>query len=100
MGVYWPTMRKDVFALVNTCGCQKQGKKSCGNVLTLNYMNAIAPKWAESIVEFLSTKMFPKNMSKLQQTISTETSTRFLSSRGPTLPPGKGRELESVCPGK
>lgn len=30
-------------------------------------MNAIAPKWAKSIVEFLSTKMFPENMSKLRQ---------------------------------
>ena len=66
-GVFWPAMRKDVFTLVNACGCQKKGNKYCGNVLTLNYMNAIAPKWAESIVEFLSTKMFPKNMSKLRQ---------------------------------
>lgn len=67
MGVFWPTMRKDVFTLVNACGCQKNGSRCGGNVLTLNYTNAIAPKWAESLVEFLSTKLFPENMSKLQQ---------------------------------
>ena len=56
MGLFWPTIRKYVFTLVNACGCQKKENRSCGNVLTLSYMNAIAPKWAESIVEFVSTK--------------------------------------------
>ena len=67
MGVYWPTMKKDVYDLVRGCSCRRSASHVHLNFITLYQMTTIAPKWADTLVEFLSTNVFPEKMSKLRQ---------------------------------
>lgn len=67
MGIYCPSMRKDICAMVRVCGCQKDKGNFDSNALALYHINTITPQWAKSIVEFLTTKTFPKKIGKLWQ---------------------------------
>ena len=58
MGVYWPSMRKYAYAMVREYECAMGKNPSESNAITLFHVNAIAPKWSESIVEFLTTHTF------------------------------------------
>ena len=67
MGVYWPTMKKDAYDYVRSCSCEFGSKPVDVNFITLYQVSTIAPRWAEALVEFLSTNAFPEKMSKLRQ---------------------------------
>ena len=58
MGVYWPTMKQDVYNHVRacTCGLGKEPKES--NAITLFQITTIAQKWASTIVEYLTKSVF------------------------------------------
>ena len=80
MGVHWPTMYKDVHAFVRECTCQRDKNPIVLNAITLYNMsqvviNAIslynmspvAPKWAEAMVEYMTTNVMPEKISKFWQ---------------------------------
>ena len=67
MGVYWPTMKKDVYDFVRECSCRLGASPFELNFITLYQIPTIALKWAKALVEFLSTNVFPEKMSKLRQ---------------------------------
>lgn len=66
-GIYWRSMQKDIFAMVQACGYQKDKGNFGNNALALYHVNTIASKWVESIVEFLTTETFLEKMGKLRQ---------------------------------
>ena len=55
MGVYWPTMYKDVHEHIKECTCQWDGSPVMHNDITLYKMSPIAPKWVEAMVEYMTT---------------------------------------------
>ena len=67
MGVYWPTMRKDIHSYVQNCSCEMGLQVELYSFTTLYLVSSITPKWAEPIVKFLMTHIFPENMSKTRQ---------------------------------
>ncbi len=66
MGVYWPTMKKDVYDHVRRCKCMMGLEPKEVNNITL-YQVTVAPKWAETIVQYLKTQTFPEDMNKVRQ---------------------------------
>ena len=67
MGVYWPTMRKDVYACVRRCSCSKEKVHTSNFCFTLFQVSITTPNWAETIVKYLSTNQFLEKMNKTQQ---------------------------------
>ena len=67
MGVYWPSMRKDVYDYARGCSCEMGANPIAINAITLYQLSPIAPKWAETLIEYLTTRVIPEKMSKKQQ---------------------------------
>ena len=67
MGAYWPTMDRDVYKHIKECTCQRDGNPLMLNAITLYKMSPIVPKWAEAMVEYMTTNVMPKKMSKIWQ---------------------------------
>ena len=67
MRVFLPTMYKDVHAYVKECTCQQDKNPVMLNAITLYKMSPIAPKWAEAIVEYMTTNVMPEKMRKVWQ---------------------------------
>ena len=67
MGVYWPTMRKDVYAYVRRCSCSEEKGQTSNCSSTLFQVSVTTPNWAGTIVKYLSTNQFPERMNKTQQ---------------------------------
>ena len=61
----WPTMEKDVHEYIRECMCQKDKSTVVHNAIFLYKMSSIAPKWAKSMVEYMTTNVMPKKMSKV-----------------------------------
>ena len=66
MGVYWPTMNKDVHKYIKEFTCQREESPIVLNAFTLYKRSPIAPKWAEAMVEYMTTNVMPKKMSKVR----------------------------------
>ena len=60
-------MRKDVYDYVRRCSCEMGANPSVVNAITLYQLSPIAPKWAETLVEYLTTRVIPEKMSKKRQ---------------------------------
>ena len=58
-------MYKDVHAHIRECTCQRDKSLVMLNAITLYKMSPVAPKWAEAMVEYMTTNVMPKNMSKV-----------------------------------
>ena len=67
MGVYWPTIRKDVYDYVRRCSCSKEKGQTFKSCSTLFQVSITTPNWVETIVKYLSTNQFPERMNKTQQ---------------------------------
>ena len=67
MGVFWPSMRKDVYDYVRGCSCEMGANLVAVNAITLYQLSPIAPKWAKTLVEYLTTRVIPEKMSKKRQ---------------------------------
>ena len=67
MGVYWPMMRRDVYAYVRICSCSKKKGQTFKCCSTLFQVSITTPNWAKTIVKYLSTNQFPEKMNKMQQ---------------------------------
>ena len=67
MGFYLPTMNKDVHEYMRGCSCQMGENPIVLNCTNLYKMKPFAPKWAKAMVEYMSTKVMPKKMSKVRQ---------------------------------
>ena len=67
MGVFWPTMRQDVYSYVRACTCELGKEPTKTNAMTLFQINTIAPKWASTIVDYLTKKVYPKKMSEVSR---------------------------------
>ena len=65
MGVYWPTMRNDVYAYVRRCSCSEEKGQIYKCYSTLFQVFVTTPNWAETIVKYLSTNQFTKKMNKM-----------------------------------
>ena len=65
MGVYWPTIYKDVHEHIRECTCQQDKSPVMLNAITLYKMSPAAPKWAEAMVEYMTTNVMPEKMSKI-----------------------------------
>ena len=64
MGVYWPSLRKDVYKYGRGCSCELGANSIVVNAITLYHLSAIAPRWAKTLVKYLITRVIPKKMSK------------------------------------
>ena len=64
MGVYWPTMRKDVYTYLRRCSCSKEKGQTSNCNCTLFHVSVTTPNWAEMIVKYLSFNQFPERMNK------------------------------------
>ncbi|MCO5572921.1 hypothetical protein L7F22_037746 [Adiantum nelumboides] len=70
LGVYWPTMRSDIYLFVKSC-VQCQIQTPIPHV-TL-FQVSVVPKWSNYIVTYLLNRTFPEDMSKQhQRAIETE----------------------------
>ena len=67
MGVYWPTIYKDVHEFIRGCSCQMKVLPIELNHVTLYKTQLVAPKWAKGLVEYLTTNVMLKKMSKVRQ---------------------------------
>ena len=68
MGVYWPSMRKDVYDYTRGCSCEMGAANLVAvNAITLYQPSPIALKWADILVEYLTTRVIPEKMSKKRQ---------------------------------
>ena len=67
MGFYWPTMYKDMRKHIKKCTCQGDKSQAMLNAITLYKMSLVAPKWVEALVEYKTTNVMPKKMSKVRQ---------------------------------
>ena len=68
MGVYWPTMNKDVHGyIIKECMCWRNKSPIVLNAITLYKMSHVALKWAETVVEYMTTNVMPEKMSKVWQ---------------------------------
>ena len=47
MGVYWPTMYRDVHKHIRECTCQMEENQALMNAITLYKISPVAPRWAE-----------------------------------------------------
>ena len=60
-------MHKDVHEHIRECNCQKDKSQAMISAITLYKMFLVAPKWAEAMVEYMTTNVMPKRMSKVWQ---------------------------------
>ena len=60
-------MYKDVHKHARECTCQQDKSLVMLNAITLYKMSPVAPKWAEAMVEYMTTNVMPKKMSKVWQ---------------------------------
>ena len=60
-------MRKDVYDYVRGCSCEMGENLVVVNAITLYQKSPVAPKWAETLVEYLTTRVIPEKMSKKRQ---------------------------------
>ena len=67
MGVYWPTMYRDVHKHIRECTCQTEKSQALMNAITLYKLPLVAPKWAKAMVEYMTTNVVPKRMGKVRQ---------------------------------
>ena len=67
MGVYWPTMRKDIYAYVHRCSCFEEKGQTFKCYSTLFHVSVTTPKWAKTIVKYLWINQFPEKITKTQQ---------------------------------
>ena len=96
MGVYWPTMRKDIHSYVQNCSCKMGQHVELYSFTTLYHMSSITPKWAEPIVKFLTTHTFPENMSKTRQRYLQKQATKFCLISNQLYHCGKDNQLQ-IC---
>ena len=66
MGVFMPTMNKDVHEYIGLCSCQIRENPIVLNYITLYKMKPIAIKWKKAMVEYMTTKVMPKKISKIR----------------------------------
>ena len=52
---------------IRECTCQRDKSQAMINAITLYKMSLVAPKWAEAMVEYMTTNVMPKKMSKVRQ---------------------------------
>ena len=67
IGVYWPTIYKGIHEFISGCPCQMGIYSIELNHITLYKTQPMAPKWAKELVEYLTTNVIPKKMSKVRQ---------------------------------
>ena len=61
MGVYWPTMHKDAHAKVRSCThCKRKPPVPHATL----YHVMVAPNWSKYMVQFLTTRTFPKGATR------------------------------------
>ena len=60
-------MYRDVHKHIRECTCQAQEIQALMNAITLYKMSPVAPNWAEAMVEYMTTNVVPKKMSKVRQ---------------------------------
>ena len=96
MGVYWPTIRKDVYDYVRGCSCRMKVHSNELYNITLYQNSTIAPKWAEVLVEYLSTNIMPEKMSKLRQRYLEKQAKDFCIIANQLYHRGKDRSLR-IC---
>ena len=60
-------MYKDVHKHIRECTCQRDKSQAMMNAITLYKMSPIAPKWAKAMVDYMTTNVMPKKMSKARQ---------------------------------
>ena len=63
-GVWWPTMKEEVYDFVRTCTTCKAKPPHPHATL---FQVSIAPKWSQYIVEYLEQHILPKRVSRVQQ---------------------------------
>ena len=67
MGFYLPTVNKDVFKYNRECTGMRNKSPIVHNAISLYKMSPVAPKWTEAMVEYMTTNVMPKKMSKVWQ---------------------------------
>ena len=60
-------MYRDVHKHIRECTCQTKENQALMNAITLYKMSLVAPKWAEALVEYMTTNVVPKKMGKVRQ---------------------------------
>ena len=65
MGVYWPTMYKDVHKYIRECTCQRDKSLVMLNAIILYKMSPIAPKWAKAMVDHMTANVMLEKMRKV-----------------------------------
>ena len=60
-------MYKDVHKHIRECTCQQDKSPMMVNAITLYKMSPVAPKWTKAMIEYMTTNVMPKNMSKVWQ---------------------------------
>ena len=60
-------MYKDMHEHIRECTCQRDKIQAMINAITLYKMSPVAPKWAEAMVEYMTTNVMPEKMSKVWQ---------------------------------
>ena len=67
MGIYWPTMNKDIHKYIRECTCQREESPIVLNAITFYKMSPVAPMWAEAMVEYMTTNVMQVKTSKIRQ---------------------------------
>ena len=60
-------MNKDIHKYIKECTCQKDKNPIVLNAIIIYRMSPIAPKWAEAMVEYMTTSVMLEKMSKVRQ---------------------------------
>ena len=60
-------MYKDVHEHIRECTCQREKSFVVFNAITLYKMSLVTSKWAEAMVEYMTTNVMPEKMSKVWQ---------------------------------
>ena len=96
MGVYCPTMQRDIHSYVQNCSCEMGQQAELYSVTTLYLVSSITPKWVEPIVKFLTTHTFPENMSKTRQRYVQKQAANFCLISNQLYHRGKDEQLQ-IC---
>ena len=67
MRIYWPIMDMDMHKYIRECTFQRDKSPLVLNAITLYKMSPVAPKWAEAMVEYMTTNVVPEKMEKVRQ---------------------------------
>ena len=67
IGVYWLTLNKHVHKHIKECTCWRDKSPIVFNAIILYKVSPVAPKWAKTMVEYMTTNVMPEKMSKVWQ---------------------------------